>query len=116
MEKTILDAASREQAISRQGAARRVGGACLLARLVSARLFSRAMAMQPDKQAVLDGIRRGYCVGETEALEERVKKLKAGLTAGTQRLAEDLYAKSSHFIMEYATDVHHTRLCLCRLT
>ena len=110
----------RKDMVTRRIITRQEAGASevlgLLARLVSARLFSRAMAMQPDKQAVLDGIRRGYCVGETEALEERVKKLKAGLTAGTQRLAEDLYAKSSHFIMEYATDVHHTRLCLCRLT
>ena len=103
-----MDAAERPQSAA--------GASEVLALLGARGFFSRAMAMRPDKQAVLDGIRRGYCVGETEALEERVKKLKAGLTAGTQRLAEDLYAKSSHFIMEYAIDVHHTRLCLCRLT
>ena len=56
--------------------------------------------MEARKAEVISSVRAELCVDEHGELGRRTVGLKAQLTSSSRRLAEDLYATSTHFIME----------------
>lgn len=56
--------------------------------------------MDVNCEAVLSAIRYEFCVGETGELKERTAAMRKMLAGSVERLAADLYATSTHFIME----------------